>query len=59
METIMEVPEGGHEIPGFILAVGDGMSWFTQYGDVTTEFRDRGVWPTVAEANEARDRFCV
>lgn len=49
----IDPPPGCQEIPGFILQVKDG--WVTQDGQFTTVFSERGVWPTQAEAEAARD----
>ena len=55
MDKPIEPPPGCQEIPGFILVVGEG--WVTQDGRHTLEFSARGVWPTQAEAEAARDAF--
>ena len=55
MDKPIAPPPGCQEIPGFILKVKDG--WVTQSGQFTTVFSERGVWPTQAEAEAARDVF--
>lgn len=57
-EPIYGVPEGCMEIPGLILVLVPGESWLTKDGEVTTNFRERGVWDTVEEADAAKERFC-
>ena len=59
MNTPIEPPDGCLEIPGFILVIEEGKSWFTQYGDVTRDFDKRGVWETAGDADQARNRFCT
>ena len=56
--AVRGVPEGCQEIPGFILDVFDGSAWITQDGQVTTEWSQRGIWPTV-EAAEAAKQNCL
>jgi hypothetical protein len=51
----IDPPPGCQEVPGFILKVKDG--WVTHDGQFTTVFAERGVWPTQAEAEAARDTF--
>lgn len=45
-----EVPPGCIEIPGIILEIRGGKAWITQDGQITTDWRKRGVWPTAVEA---------
>ena len=54
-----EPPPGCKTIPGIIVEVHTllGPAWLTQDGKVTVNWCQRGVWPTEAEANEARRRF--
>jgi hypothetical protein len=51
----IDPPPGCQEIPGFVLVVNGG--WVTHDGQFTTVFFERGVWPTQAEAEAARDAF--
>ena len=59
MNTPIEPPDGCLEIPGFILVIEEGKSWLMQYGGVTTNFTERGVWETAGDADQARNRFCT
>ena len=59
MTTQLEPPEGCQEIEGFILVIEEGFKWFTQYGDITTNFNERGVWGTKSDADDARELFCT
>lgn len=54
---VREVPPGCEEHPGFILDVFDGSAWITQDGRVTTEWAERGVWPTEEAAAQAMHQF--
>ena len=55
MDKPIDPPPGCQVIPGFILKVKDG--WVTHDGQFTAVFSERGVWPTQAEAEAARDAF--
>lgn len=57
MNKPIDPPPGCQEIPGFILSVFGGRGWFTQDGELTNDWNKRGVWPTQAEAEAARDAF--
>jgi hypothetical protein len=50
-------PAGSQEAPGFILDVFDGSAWMTKDGQVTTEWKERGVWGTYEEAEKAMKEF--
>ena len=45
-----EVPPGCIEIPGIILEIRGGKAWITQDGQITTDWRQRGIWATEAGA---------
>lgn len=53
---IRDVPKGCQEITGYILDVFDGSAWVTQDGRITTEWSERGVWPTQEAAAEMMER---
>lgn len=48
-----EPPEGCQEIPGYIVEIFKGSAWLTKDLQVTTVWRERGVWATQEEANAA------
>lgn len=56
MNSPIEPPPGCQEIPGYIVQVGN-RAWLTQGGQLT-RWRRRGVWPTLEEADAAREKFC-
>ena len=51
-----EVPPGCIEIPGIILEIRGGKAWITQAGQITTDWRQRGIWPTAVEAIAVLDQ---
>lgn len=52
-----EVPPGCLEIPGIILEIeGAVLQWITQDGQITPDWRQRGIWPTEVEAIAVRNR---
>lgn len=46
----------GTFLPGYYVEVFEGGPWLTKDLTVTLDFESRGVWPTQAEAEAARDR---
>ena len=51
----IDPPDGCIEITGIILVIEPGKSWVTLEGYKTTVFAERGVWPTLEEAEMFRD----
>ena len=51
-----EVPPGCIEVPGIVLELPGGRQWITQAGQITNEWRQRGIWPTAVEAIAVLDR---
>lgn len=43
--------ESGH--PGYCIDLFDGSLWLMQDGKLTPQYEERGVWATLAEAEEA------
>jgi hypothetical protein len=43
--------------PGYIIDMFDGSVWITQDGKVTTEWSERGIWPTLEAAQEMVERI--
>jgi hypothetical protein len=54
---IKEPPDGCIEIPGFIIVVSEEKAWLTKDGNVTDDFKQRGVWETEKEVEDAIDKF--
>ena len=52
-----EVPPGCIEVPGIVLELPGSRQWITQAGQITNEWRQRGVWATDAEAQAVLDRI--
>ena len=57
MNPPTERPPGCQEIPGFIVKVGTA-AWLTIEGLPTSAWHARGIWPTLEEADAAREKFC-
>lgn len=57
MNPPTERPPGCQEIHGYVVQVGFG-GWLDSEGEPTVCWHERGIWPTLEEADAAREKFC-